>query len=206
MKKFRLSPIIRKKSKYNSSVTYGQLHTSVPNYLDRDFKNKGPDQVYCTDITYLDYGEGKRAYLSAIKDAGTREIRHFNLAKSMHLNVAIEGIHEFYSSISSKSRKALIVHSDQGSHYTSYEYRSLLERLGILQSMSRKGKCLDNAPIESFFGHMKDELDYIKCKSYEELEEAVKQYIDYYNKERPQWDLNGKTPAECRGSNFGALY
>lgn len=97
------------------------------------------------------------------------------------------------------------MHSDQGIHYTNSAYRKILETHQVHQSMSRKGNCLDNAPIESFFGHLKDELDLSICKTYEDVKNKVRSYISYYNKHRPQWGLKAKTPAEYRGFIEGPL-
>lgn len=190
---------IRRRNKYASFKDKNEVHESVPNYLDRNFDIREAETVFCTDITYLDYNRGKRAYLSVVQDIATKEIVHFNLSQKMTLNLAVDGIKDLYFKIQSKGRKAIMVHSDQGSHYTSRTYRRLLEELDVLQSMSRKGNCLDNAAIESLFGHLKDEMDYRSCHTYEELEKVVKEYVNYYNFERPQWGLKAKTPAECRG-------
>lgn len=92
----------------------------------------------------------------------------------------------------------MIIHSDQSWHYTHPLYISELKKLGITQSMSRKGNCLDNAPIESFFGHMKEEIDIKSCQNFEEVKELVENYICYYNNERYQWSLNKMTPAQRR--------
>ena len=92
----------------------------------------------------------------------------------------------------------VLIHSDQGFHYTNAQYRKLLQDNNVIQSMSRKGNCIDNAPMESFFGHLKDELDYKECKTFEELVEKIDKYIYYYNNERYQWSRNKMTPVEYR--------
>lgn len=196
--KFGLETVIRRKNKYTWSGTVGENHQTVPNYLEREFSDQKQDEAYSTDITYLTYGNGQRAYLSAIKDLSTREILHYHVSRTMTLDLAMNGIEDFYRSLPVEMRRNLIVHSDQGCHYTSNSYRSLLEELEILQSMSRRGNCLDNAPIESFFGHMKDELDLHSCRKYEDLVVHIDKFINFYNTERPQWGLKSKTPAECR--------
>lgn len=203
MKKQSLITVIRKRRRHNYSMPFSDMNTTRPNYLDRNFDVQKKDQVYCTDITYLDYGSSQRAFLSVVKDVGTREIVHYKLAPTMHLNLVTDGLNELFSKISSRNRKALLMHSDQGGHYTSRNYQVILEKFDILQSMSRKGNCLDNAPVESFFGHLKDEVEYKCCLNYKELAAQIKDYIEYYNNERPQWGLNGRTPTECRGSNLG---
>lgn len=90
------------------------------------------------------------------------------------------------------------VHSDQGSHYTSPTFQSLLKELKLGQSMSRKGNCWDNAPQESFFGHMKDEVDFKACSTFEELQVEFDKYIEYYNNYRYQWNLKKMSPVQYR--------
>lgn len=200
-KKYNLETVIRRKNKYTALLKTGTDHQTVPNLLQRNFDVDQEDLVYSTDITYLFYGNGLTAYMSAVKDLSTKEIVHYSLSKSLNLDVAINGVNDLYEKIPLEKRKHLIVHSDQGAHYTGKTYRNLMKDYGIKQSMSRKGNCLDNAPIESFFGHMKDELNLVGCKRFEDLEVEINSFISYYNYERPQWALKGKTPAECRGLN-----
>ena len=92
----------------------------------------------------------------------------------------------------------IMIHSDQGFHYTNPQYIKVVKDLNMVQSMSRKGNCIDNAPMESFFGHFKDDVDYKECRTYEELEVLIRDYIEYYNNERYQWDLKKMTPVQYR--------
>lgn len=190
---------IRNLNKYASSAKVGEDHQTVPNIVNRQFEAEKPDKAYSMDITFLSYGKNQKAYLFAVKDLCTREIVHFKLSSRVNLEIVTNGLEEWLSSLPIQVRQQLIAHSDQGSHFTSKAYRQILMKLEITQSMSRKGNCLDNAPIESFFGHMKDEITLERCQSYEELELEINRYIKYYNNERPQWGLKMKTPAECRG-------
>jgi transposase InsO family protein len=89
-----------------------------------------------------------------------------------------------------------MVHSDQGAHYTSVQFRSLLKDKELRQSMSRRANCWDNAPQESFYGHMKDEIDISKCETFKEIHTVISDWTDYYNNERYQWDLAKLAPAE----------
>ena len=91
-----------------------------------------------------------------------------------------------------------MIHSDQGHHFTHTSYRNKLKENGITQSMSRKGTCIDNSPIECFFGHLKDLIDVKDCKTFEELEKEVTNKINYYNHRRPQLNINKMTPSEYR--------
>jgi transposase InsO family protein len=91
-----------------------------------------------------------------------------------------------------------LFHSDQGFHYTHPYFQSQLRKLGCIQSMSRKWNCIDNAPTESFFGHMKDELDLSLCGSLQDVEKTIENYIFYYNHWRPQWSRKKMTPVQYR--------
>lgn len=193
---------IRKKNPYNIALKIGLEHRTVPNLLQQNFKTKQPDKVYSADISYLIYRGGQRAYLSATKDLATKEIVDFNVSRSLDLNATYG---RFYDFLKNKNCKNLIIHSDQGWHYTHPLYVNKLKELGVTQSMSRKGNCLDNAPIESFFGHLKDEVDLKSCQTFEEVKIKVENYIYYYNNERYQWNLNKMTPAERRCHLLNAL-
>lgn len=195
-----LETVVRRRSKHRSIAKGGLDHKAVPNLVNRQFDVKETDQVYSTDITYLNYGHGQRAYLSAVKDLGSKEIVHFSISKNIHMELATEGLDDLFRRLSLKKRRQLIIHSDQGSHYTTKGFRDKLAKYSIIQSMSRRGNCLDNAPIESFFGHLKDEVELKNCMKYPDLISRIRKYIDYYNNNRPQWGLKRRTPAECRRS------
>lgn len=199
MKKHKLVTKVRRRNPYKNIFKTGGLHKSAPNLLQRDFVVPEVDRVYSTDITYLSYGKGQLAYLSAVKDLGTSEIVHHNVFNRMNTEIATFGLEELFQKIGKAKLSNLIIHSDQGGNYTSNSYRNLLRRHNVTQSMSRKGNCLDNAPIESFFGHLKDEVDLSNCQRLEDVVFTIQKYISYYNNDRPQWALKGKTPAECRG-------
>ncbi|SEM27513.1 Integrase core domain-containing protein, partial [Mesobacillus persicus] len=97
-----------------------------------------------------------------------------------------------------KKVKDALIHSDQGVHYTHPEFQKAVKKLGLQQSMSRRGNCWDNAPQESFFGHLKDEASIKACKTLDELKREIKQYMTYYNHHRYQWYLNKMTPVQYR--------
>lgn len=186
---------IRKKNLYNISFKKGLEHRTADNLLKQNFKVLQPDKVYSTDISYLFYAGGRKAYLSATKDLASKEIVAFNVNTNLGLEIAYQGLDDL---LKTKKVNGLIIHSDQGVHYTNLFYINKLKDFGVTQSMSRKGNCLDNAPIESFFGHLKDEIDLKSCQSFEEVKELVENYIYYYNNERYQWGLNKMTPVEYR--------
>ena len=194
-KQYGLVTKIRKKNPYNVIFKKGLEHRTAPNLLHRQFDVNVPDTVYSTDISYLIYKGGQRAYLSATKDLATKEIVAFNVSRDLSMQTAFIGLEE---TLKQKDCSKLMIHSDQGTHYTHPLYVNKLKEFGVTQSMSRKGNCLDNAPIESFFGHLKDDVDIKSCQTFEEVKSKVENYIYYYNNERYQWGLNKMTPAECR--------
>jgi len=133
--------------------------------------------------------------LSATKDIATREIVAHHISRDLGMNAGSESI---VNMLIKRRLSGVIIHSDQGFHYTHPEYIKMLAEYGAVQSMSRKGICLDNAPIESFFGHMKDEVEYSDCSSLPELRQEIDKYIKFYNNERSQWDLKKMPPARYR--------
>jgi putative transposase len=201
-KKLQLKTIIRKKNPYRASFKNGEEHKVAPNLLDRNFNAKDEETILSTDITELRIKNGQKAYLSATKNIRTKEIVNYNVSSRPTVGLVIESMDKYLKDLSSMERSKTMIHSDQGFQYTSYQYRYMLEKYGVTQSMSRKGSCLDNSPIESFFGHLKDEVDYKNCKNVMALRLKIKKYVYYYNNERPQWALKQKTPAEARVLNL----
>jgi len=197
-KKFGLETIVRKRSNARLGFKKGEEHKVAANILDRNFNATKAETLLSTDITELRYRNGRRAYLSATKDLRTKEIVNYNVSDGMTVELVTSSLSTYLNGLSKRQKSKIIIHSDQGTHYTSFPYRNLLDTHGVIQSMSRKGNCLDNAPIESFFGHLKDEADYKDCKNVREVRIKIDKYIDYYNNERPQWGLKQKTPAEAR--------
>jgi transposase InsO family protein len=167
-------------------------HRVFPNILDRAFDQMVPFSVFCTDITYIPF-QSAFAYLSVVKDIASGEVVAWNLSDSLEETLVLDTIRN----MPLVSDDAMI-HSDQGFHYTNPQYIAAVEALGMAQSMSGKGNCIDNAPIESFFGHMKDELDYKSCTSIEELRFHIDEYMQYYNHKRKQWTRNKMAPTEYR--------
>ena len=186
-------PIRRKKYKYK--VT--KEHKVCKNYLQREFKQNVPGKVMLTDISYLQYGNAKTAYLSTILDASTNEILSFKVRENMKLDLVISTLNELKDNQFVHFDDGMI-HSDQGWHYTNPQFRIRAAEMGLQQSMSRRGNCWDNAPQESFFGHLKDEVDIKHCNTFDELHTLISDYIDYYNNDRYQWNLNKMTPIQYR--------
>lgn len=204
MRKFDIVCPIRKANPYKRMAKATKEHRVVPNILNRNFKQEVAGKVLLTDITYLPYSNNQMAYLSTIKDASTNEILAHNLSDSLKLDIAMDTIHKLMANINIKLSADAFIHSDQGFHYTSPKFQKLLKSKKLGQSMSRRGNCWDNAPQESFFGHMKDEIDYKGCKSLEELQTVIDDYIDYYNNYRGQWNLKKLTPVKYRNQLLAA--
>jgi transposase InsO family protein len=188
---------IRKPNPYKKIAKATKEHSVVKNIVNRKFRNEIPGKVLLTDITYLNT-VGGRVYLSTILDASTNEILAHNLSKSLELELATTTIEKLMRNRKFKLSKNAIIHSDQGSHYTSPIFQRLLKKKGLTQSMSRRGNCWDNAPQESFFGHLKDESNIKECKTFKELEVEINDYMKYYNKYRCQWNLKKMTPVQYR--------
>lgn len=197
-RKYGLVTKIRKKTNYRVFLKNQKEHTTAPNLLDRKFKREKPDEVYVTDITELPYAGGKKAYLAVFKDLATKEIISSELSQVTNTVFVANALSKALRKLTPHQKKHLMVHSDQGFHFTHFGFRQILKAHGVTQSMSRKANCHDNAPVESFFGYLKDHLDYRQCESFNVLKAKVTQEIEYYNNERPQWDLKKTPPVSYR--------
>lgn len=165
------------------------------NLLERKFTEYGPRKVLLTDITYIPYN-GTFAYLSTILDAYTRQVLSYVLSDSLEVDFVLETVRKLIKSHGVELTKETLIHSDQGCHYTSTSFIQLVNDKELRQSMSRKGNCWDNAPQESFFGHMKDEIDISGCQAFDEVKAVIDDWMDYYNNERYQWQLARLSPNE----------
>lgn len=198
MNKYKIVCPIRKANPYRRMAKATLEHRVVPNQLNRLFKQGIPGKVLLTDITYLFYGKGKKAFLSTIKDASTNEILAYEVSDKITLDIALNTIKKLKKNRSVKLAEGAFIHSDQGVHYTSPTFQKLIQKYGLGQSMSRRGNCWDNAPQESFFGHFKDEAEIKPCETLEELKKEIKSYMSYYNHDRYQWNLKKMTPVQYR--------
>lgn len=196
MKKFVIVCPIRKANPARRMAKATREHSTCPNKLQRNFKQGIAGKVLLTDITYLTYKGGKRAYLSTIKDAETNEILAYEVSSSLHLNIALNTLRKLkkYRHLTEDA----FIHSDQGFHYTNPKFQALVRKMGLGQSMSRRGNCWDNAPQESFFGHFKDETNIKDCETLDEVKSEIKSYMTYYNHDRGQWNLKKLPPAKYR--------
>lgn len=197
MEKYNLSCPIRKANPNRRMAKALRTSNVADNLLQREFESYGPRVVLLTDITYLPYN-GTFAYLSTILDAFTKQILSYVISESLQLDFVLETVNILVRDHGISLSKETVVHSDQGCHYTSYRFIEILNNKELRQSMSRKGNCWDNAPMESFFGRMKDHIgNRLKtCREYGEVKAIVDDYIDYYNNDRYQWELAKLSPNE----------
>lgn len=195
--KYGLRCPIRQKNKYREMAKRTKSNAVFPNIVDRQFKSKGARKILLTDITYLFYGS-KVCYLSVLMDAYTREVLAWQLSRTLAVGFVLRTVDALVQKHGCELDDSVIVHSDQGFHYTSKAFIAKLRDESFVQSMSRKGNCWDNAPQENFFGHMKDEIRMrmLDSKSYEEVEAIVEKWMDYYNNRRYQWGLQKLSPRE----------
>ena len=197
MDKYHLVCPYRGPNPYKQLVKALKTNVIAENLLQREFESYGPRIVLLTDITYLPYN-GKFAYLSTILDCCTKQILSYVLSNSLAVDFVLETIQKLISEHGISLHAETIIHSDQGCHYTSHSFINLLRNKNIRQSMSRRGNCWDNAPQESFFGHMKDHLKekIALCTEFEEVKILIDDYMDYYNNRRYQWNLAKLSPNE----------
>lgn len=182
----------RRRKRYIKSTP----ETTAENVLNREFHADGFGQKWLTDVTEMKYGVGRKAYLSAILDLGDKSIVSFVFGCSNNNELVFRTF-----DIAHKDHPDVkpIFHSDRGFQYTTKTFKKRLDDAGMTQSMSRVSRCIDNGPMEAFWGMLKSEMYYLrKFNSYDELEAAVIDYIDYYNNHRYQKRLNCMTPLEYR--------
>lgn len=198
MKKYHLLCPVRKANPYRQLAKALKTNTIASNLLQRQFEEYGPRMVLLTDISYLPYNNGTFAYLSTILDAYTKQILSYVVSDSLEVDFVLETVNNLIRDHGISLHAETIIHSDQGCHYTSHSFIKILNDKKLRQSMSRRGNCWDNAPQESFFGHMKDYIkgDIKAAKAFEEVKAIVDDYIDYYNNERYQWHLAKLSPNE----------
>lgn len=195
MKKYNLFCPIRQANPYRRMAKALKTNNVADNILNREFKEHGPRMVLLTDITYIPYNN-TRCYLSVILDAFTKEVLSYVLSTSLEVDFVLETVNILIEKHGISLSAETLIHSDQGCHYTSYSFIQILKDKQLRQSMSRKGNCWDNSPQESFFGHMKDEIDLSKCKTFNDVKVIIDDWIEYYNNERYQWNLAKLSPVE----------
>jgi transposase InsO family protein len=193
MRELGLFCLVRMKKYKSYKGTIGKIS---PNRLERNFKAEKPNQKWVTDVTEFAL-LGQKLYLSPILDLYNGEIVAYNISEHPNFAQTMDMLNKAFSK--RPNLKGLIFHSDQGWQYQMKKYQCRLKGKGILQSMSRKGNCLDNAVIENFFGHLKSELLYLKeFSSIEQFKFELIDYLDYYNNRRIKSKLGGRSPVQYR--------
>ncbi|WP_155983820.1 IS3 family transposase [Paenibacillus sp. 1-18] len=186
------SVIRRKRKKYAGSTPQ---HVTE-NVLNRNFEAEAPNQKWVTDVTEFKYGSGKKAYLSAILDLHDKSIVSYVLGHSNNNALVFETLE---LALKAAPESHSLLHSDRGFQYTSLDFKKMLDKAKMKQSMSRVGCCIDNGPMESFWGTLKCEKYYLHTyQTFEELQRDIDAYIYFYNNERLQAKLNGLSPIEFR--------
>lgn len=170
-----------------------EVHPHIDNHLNRQFDVQAPNQVWCGDVTYIWSGD-KWAYLAVVMDLFSRKPVGFALSRSPDTDLTAKALTMAFESRGKPQQ--LMFHSDQGCHYTSKQYRALLAEYQIKQSMSRRGNCWDNSPMERFFRSFKTE--WMPGTGYQTLNETKCDFIDYINgyycSIRPHTHNKGMTP------------
>ncbi|MCY6960725.1 IS3 family transposase [Clostridium brassicae] len=193
MKILNLKSICRRKRKNYIKST---PEITAGNVLNREFEADGFGKKWLTDVTEVKYGLGGKAYLSSILDLGDKSIVSFVIGHSNNNELVFKTFDIAHNQYPDAKP---IFHSDRGFQYTSKVFKRKLDDAGMTQSMSRVSRCIDNGPMEAFWGMMKSEMYYLrKFSSYTELEAAIIEYIDYYNNHRYQKRLKCMTPIEYR--------
>ena len=193
MKSLNLQSVIRKKRKKYVKCT---PQITAENILDRDFSAATLNEKWLTDVTEFKLSNGTKAYLSAIIDLYDNSIVSYVLGNSNNNKLVFD---TFDLSIESNPSAKPLFHSDRGYQYTSKTFKLKLDNVSATQSMSRVGRCIDNGPIEGFWGIIKSEMYYLKkFNNFDELKLAIDDYIEFYNNKRLQRKLKGLSPIEYR--------
>jgi putative transposase len=193
MKLASLQSVIRRKKKRYVKSAPQQV---AENLLNRTFSADRLNQKWLTDVTEFKYGNSQKAYLSAILDLYDNSIVAYVFGHSNNNNLVFSNLD---LALSANPGASPMLHSDRGFQYTSYGFKRKLDEAQMTQSMSRVGKCIDNGPMEAFWGTLKCEKYYLhKYHTYEELINAVNEYINFYNTKRLQKRLNGLSPLGFR--------
>jgi putative transposase len=200
MRQLGLRCTIRRKKRYNSFK--GEVGTIAPNLLKRDFSATAPNQKWVSDVTEFTVSD-RKVYLSPVMDLFDRQIIGYATGLSPNLELTNTSLRQALTTL--RPGDAPIIHTDQGFQYQHLSWRRLLTDHGCVQSMSRKANCLDNAVIESFFGHLKDE---VYCNTtfltVDALIAAIDNYIAWFNNDRAHSTLKGLSPVQYRTQALAA--
>lgn len=200
MRSLRLVCKVRRRKRYASYQ--GEQGVLASNLLNREFDADAPNQKWVTDVTEFSVGD-RKLYLSPVMDLFDRQIISYSIGISPNLELTNASLREALACLGHGQQP--LVHSDQGFQYQHVSWRTLLESAGAVQSMSRKGNCYDNAVMENFFGHLKEELFHrVRFLSTDALAAQLKEYIRWYNTERISTKLEGLSPVQYRAQALAA--
>lgn len=198
MKRQRLFCKIRRKKPHYGNQYNSSIERAFPNLLKQNFTVTTADTVYSGDVTEVRLKSSVKVYMHMVKDLATKEIVSHNISTSPNAALVLNSFKTHLQKLPTAKVESLIYHTDQGGVFMIDSHIGIMKKLKVTQSMSRRGNCLDNAPIESFFGHMKDFIDFKRMNTMKEVVQAVNEYVHYYNNERPQWGLKKMTPVQYR--------
>jgi transposase InsO family protein len=189
-----LKSVTRKKRKNYVKSTPQHV---AENKLNRDFTASQVNQKWLTDVTEFKFGDGQKAYLSAILDLYDNSIVAYVMGLSNNNSLAYQTLN---AAVRANPTAKPLFHSDRGFQYTSYGFAKILEAQGMEQSMSRVSRCIDNGPMEGFWGKLKAERYNLRkhYSNYQDLKNDIEEYIRFYNEERPQRKFGGLSPLEFR--------
>ena len=197
-----IQSITRKKTHRYSKLP----HHQIPNLLQRNFTTFCSNCKWSIDISYIFATDGVK-YLCAIKDMYDKSIIAYTISKTLDLPFVLNTVQQAVNLVPWEQRKNLILHSDQGFHFTNIVYQKLLADNNIIQSISAKGSSVDNVPIESFFSTLKSECIYlIKNLKVKDIDETIDKFIEYYNNERLQEKIKELTPFEFRKLTLNSVF
>jgi putative transposase len=200
MRRLGLHCPVRRKKRYNSYR--GEAGRTAPNLLNRDFTATAPNQKWVTDVTEFRVGD-RKLYLSPVMDLFDHQIIAYAIGDSPNLNLTNNSLRDALAALA--PGQAPLVHSDQGFQYQHPSWQRLLADAGATQSMSRKANCYDNAVIENWFGHLKEELfNHTRYVSVDALTEALHDYVGWYNNHRISTQLEGLSPVHYRTQTLAA--
>ena len=200
MRQLGLASTSRRKRRYASYR--GETGQIAENILDRDFTAQSMHEKWVTDVTEFRVGDDK-LYLSPVMDLCNGEIIAFSTSRSPNLELTNSSLSAAIETLETDQHP--LVHSDQGFQYQHRSWRALLTEAGATQSMSRKGNCFDNAVMENFFGHLKEEcFHHVRYLSIDALEIALHEYIRWYNNDRITERLEGLSPLQYRTQTLAA--
>lgn len=199
MRSVHMQAVIRRKKKH---YIMSEPRVTAENVLNREFTADRPNEKWLTDVTEFKLQNGKKAYLSAILDLHDKSIVAYALGHSNNNQLVFD---TFDAAVNANPGAHPLFHSDRGYQYTSRQFKAKLDGIHATQSMSRPGRCIDNGPMEGFWGILKSEMYYLQLfHTFEELEKAIHEYIVFYNTRRLQAKLKGLAPLAFRNQTLVA--